>query len=912
MDGKINILLIEKRETIVEMFHTFFDDSHFQIIQHSNLEMFKEVMVNKTPCFIIVDWEMSVARNFMFKEIEASQSISQVPMFFFNVSDQIFNSKRLPNHSNITYLPKSLAKLKLFGKISAAMISKAFSTKDQPSSSSGHYECKLNLEDEMEFESVANSSMLAIFKLNRKGIVCNWNNGAEKIFQYVPTEIIGKSFATIVPKENLYKSKKIINDVIVNKREMHISRIGIRKDKTFVPILFTLSPIIKNDNVTGVYVFGKDISGEKRLTEELKNYRYALDKSGIVSVTDLEGKITYANANFCKVFKFSQEEILGKTHNIIKTDFHDKQFYSELWASISSGKIWKGEMQEKAKNGELFWMDTTVTPFIDEQGKPFKYIVLKNDITKRKYHEEELKKNILMEKSLKMKDEFLANMSHEIRTPLNVILGYSDLLLESSATTNQHKKISTIKKSGKLLLSIINDILDLSKLESGKIVLDNSPFELAKVFEDVRDMLTLEANAKELDFSLEIDPKLPKHVFGDATRTEQILVNVINNAVKFTKVGFVKTSVEVGQKKGDEISIVIKVSDSGIGIPEDKLNTIFESFTQTSRYITRQFGGTGLGLTIVKKLIDQLGGNIEVESELNKGSLFAITLPFKIASIGHLQRESSTVLTPVAQHNYESLDLNILLAEDNEYNQVLAVTRLNSWGCRVEVANNGLEAIEKLRNNNYDLILMDIQMPVMDGYEATKRIRREFDKSKSAIPILALTAHASNGDAIKAKKLGFNDYLFKPFNLPLIYSKLKEFGVNTNEIVPELLQEPNKARDFLSKELVDYSYIVSESLGHKTIIKNLIEAFISEFELFIKSANAAICINDWNAVHKAVHRISPSVSNFNIKSLKNPISNLYKISKSELDTSSYKGILTSVEVDFVAVKAHMKDKLINI
>lgn len=768
----------------------------------------------------------------------------------------------------------------------------------------------------MELTSIKHSTLIAIFKLDKNGIILDWNVGAEKIFQFKKDEICGELFTTIVPVESIADLEGIIKGVFKSSKETQFTKICQKKDGSCVTVSFTITPVKNENNFTeSVYIFASDTTGFKRLTEELKNYRYAIDKSAIVAMVNRDGNILNANANFFKSYEYKKEQIIGKPISLLRPKEYDNKTYESLWKTVESGKIWRGELLAKSSSGDERWMDTTITPFIDSRGIPFKYMTVLYDITKKKLLEEKDRLNILMDKSLKMKDEFLANMSHEIRTPLNVILGYADLLLESETSNEQYKQISTIKKSGKLLLSIINDILDLSKLESGKLVLDDTPFNLHELISSVKDMLGLEAVKKDLDFRVNIDTKVPKYVLGDATRIEQILVNIINNAIKFTKIGFVKVDVKLVSKALDVNQIMFKISDSGIGIPKDKIETIFESFTQTSRYITREFGGTGLGLTIVKKLINQLNGTLELDSIVNKGSDFHITIPFKLPNKSDLELNKVPVIAAQSNTALGELDLNILLVEDNEYNQILAKTRLNVWKCNVDIAPNGLEAIEKLRKNDYHLILMDIQMPIMNGYEATKRIRTEFSGYKKEIPIIALTAHASNSDAKRTKEIGFNDYLFKPYNLKLLYQTLEKYGslsIETSEAYGKFEKLEGELIKVKSSELIDFSYIEGEALGHTSILKMLIESFLREFEIFIENSQKACKNEDWNGVYKAIHKINPSIINFDLNNIKPLALELYENSKQQVNSESYIGIIDKMTNEFNKVRPIIQKKLLSL
>ena len=399
-----------------------------------------------------------------------------------------------------------------------------------------------------------------------------------------------------------------------------------------------------------------------------------------------------------------------------------------------------------------------------------------SDITIRKQTEQKLSENLsylvkvnkelaeakrVAEESVQIKEEFMANMSHEIRTPMNAIIGFTSLLLKSQLNEEQIKYLKSIKISGENLLVIINDILDFSKIEAGKMNINEVEYDFKKGLQDVIDIEKTIAKDKGLYLELEIGVDVPKVVIGDSVRINQILLNLISNSLKFTHEGGVKIKVENIGKEGYKELVSIICEDSGIGISQDKLATIFESFTQAKGDTTRKYGGTGLGLTIIKKLVVLMGGDISVESQEGKGSRFIVKLPLK-ASDEEIEEEDTIQL------DAEKVDLtgaNILLAEDNQMNQILAKRVIMSFGANPTVAENGKEAVECLRNSDYDVILMDIMMPEMDGLEATQVIRDEFDSPKKDIPILAMTAFVfTKGDDQKYLDAGMNDFILKPFN----------------------------------------------------------------------------------------------------------------------------------------------------
>ncbi|HTF80295.1 MAG TPA: response regulator, partial [Cytophagales bacterium] len=378
------------------------------------------------------------------------------------------------------------------------------------------------------------------------------------------------------------------------------------------------------------------------------------------------------------------------------------------------------------------------------------------DITQRKWYEEELiKARYMAEESMKIKEKFLANMSHEIRTPMNAIIGFTSLLLSSELTPQQEEFINGIRFSGENLLVIINDILDFSKIQSGKFLIEEIDFVLSDVLNPIMKIFAAKAYKKNIDFQIETDVSTP-YLIGDPVRLNQILNNLIDNAIKFTTSGYVKLSVKQLSNNDKDLTLEFKVIDTGIGIAEEKIDAIFESFTQASSDTTRMYGGTGLGLSIVKNIVEIQKGTIKATSTLGKGSAFTIILTYK----------KSSVVEKEASYEAEPMDLNgtkVLLLEDNQLNQIITKTVLTNVGCMVDIAENGIQGIEMLKESEYDIVLMDIQMPEMDGYETTKHIRTKLPAGISNIPIIAFTADALSTESAKCFAVGMNDYISKPF-----------------------------------------------------------------------------------------------------------------------------------------------------
>lgn len=487
----------------------------------------------------------------------------------------------------------------------------------------------------------------------------------------------------------------------------------------------------------------------------LRRYRELLDNYAIVGETDRNGKFRVVNDLYLSMFGYSREEVLGNTHSLVNSGVHPPEFWSNLWQTISQGRIWQGEICNRAKNGQLYWLRTVIAPTPDGTG----FMSLQHDITSLKQAEESLSQLLQQaEQATRAKSAFLANMSHEIRTPMNGVLGMSELLADTPLSPDQRDLVDTIRLSTRALLGVINDVLDFSKIEAGKLELEASLFPLTDVIHETLGLLRPACLQKGLQLHLYLEPGLPTWIESDAGKLRQVLLNLLSNAVKFTPPGGeIRLWACSPDTSDDRLLLDIRVEDTGIGIAPEMQQWIFQEFSQADSSTTRKYGGTGLGLSIAAGLVELLGGKLQLTSRLGQGATFFFRLPVRPACVPVEHEPGPTVLLP---------PLRILLAEDNVVNQKLAKRLLEKLGHRVVVACNGQQAIDCLANECFDVILMDLQMPVLDGEEATVRIRQREATSGSRTPIIAVTANATCGDRERCLSLGMDGYLSKPLEMP--------------------------------------------------------------------------------------------------------------------------------------------------
>lgn len=596
---------------------------------------------------------------------------------------------------------------------------------------------------------------------------------------------------------------------------------------------------------------------EKRAAElVIANYARSLIEASLDPLFTISpsGKITDANNASVKVTGVSREDLIG-------TDFFDyftepakaragyKQVFAKGFVADYPLTIRDHKFTDVLFNGSVYK---------DEQGEVLGVVVVARDITEQKRIENELKEAKLQsdkaasiaENAVKAKQQFLSNMSHEIRTPMNAIIGFTKVVLKTELNAKQKEYLTAIKLSGDALIVLINDILDLAKVDAGKMSFENIPFKLAASISAMVHVFETKIQEKNLRLVKEYDKRIPEVLEGDPVRLHQIILNLLSNAVKFTQQGNITISIKLLSEDKERVMTRFSVADTGIGITATKLERIFENFQQASSSTSRIYGGTGLGLAIVKQLVEKQGGTVWVESVVDEGSTFHFDLPFA--------KTNATVnfVAPVEDFDTDFKNIKVLVVEDIALNQLLMKTLLDDFGFERDIAENGRVAIEMLQKKSYDIILMDLQMPEMNGFDATEHIRNTLH---SRIPIIALTADVTTVDLAKCEAVGMDGYIAKPVDERLLYSKIINL---VQKPIPKAEEkaETKKLDTAERKKYTDLAYLIKRTKSNPQLMMEMISAYLEQTPPLVAMMRSSMLSKDWPALQSAVHKMIPSFS----------------------------------------------------
>ena len=621
--------------------------------------------------------------------------------------------------------------------------------------------------------AIVDASNDAIVGKSLDGVVTSWNAAAERLFGYTASEIVGQSDDKLLPPDGVTERSAVTARLLRGEAGSTYETRKFRKDGT--SIVASISTFAVKDDVGSVVGIGeivRDVTERRQSEAALQHLTQALHEHSIVTTIDVRGKITSVNDKFCEVTKYTREEVVGRNYRMVNSGHHPREFWQDLWTTIKAGRIWKGEICNQAKDGSLYWVESTIVPMRDESGTIVGFVSVRTDITERRRsaemlaqaareaearNEELARANAEAMAATRAKSVFLASISHEMRTPLNAIVGMADLLAESRLQAHQEDYVRRLARASGSLLALVNDVLDLTKIEADQLVIESVSFDLYALLDDVSELLAMRVQEKQLCFVVFVHPDVPQMVIGDQTRLRQVIINLAGNAVKFTRHGQVLIRVEPVVDAFDHIRIRFAVSDTGIGIPADKQARVFESFTQVDASTTRKYGGTGLGLSISKRLVELMGGVLTLVSAPGCGSTFSFDLALNAS------REAAPAQSPAVAR---LRDKTVLLVDHQETSLLATQTMLSQAGLHSVVVSDGVKALAYLDEVHRSgtmpsLVLLEQELPSMTGIALAGAIRARAEWAM--LPIVMFSAQRRPQFEARMRELCVTDHFTRPF-----------------------------------------------------------------------------------------------------------------------------------------------------
>lgn len=743
--------------------------------------------------------------------------------------------------------------------------------------------------NEAKYKVLVEDSDLTMLVINDEGIIEFANKNVEKLVGFDPKELIGFSLMEAAHRKFKDNVRHVLNSLKTTGSYNSTIELQIYTNHGNKWVSCRIFPVSKEEgepNEWQVVIWDFDEEKLHQLEiEALEKERLAqqhlvqsiLDNiPSAIFLKDTEGRYMLVNQKMEQMLQLPASKIIGNTDLQL---IGDKARYLEFKYSDDKVLIHKSTntFEDVVDYGEgkieYYWI--TKFPLLNDNGDVMHICGLATDITERKEGELKLiqaKKDA--EQARAAQESFLANMSHEIRTPMNGIIGMGNLLLSTEQNEEQKEFTENIQESARNLLAIINDLLDFSKIKSGKFMFESAPFKLRQTVKKTLYPLQFKAEEKLIKLNTFIDNAVPDVLLGDGLRLQQVMINLIGNAIKFTTKGAVNVNISAGEENAGYIDLQIEVSDTGIGIAENKLDYIFESFTQNNVNTSRKYGGTGLGLAIVKQLVELQQGHVWATSILGKGSTFTVIIPYRIGEEAHVAEVKANRIQ--STENEALLEgISVLVAEDNTINQKVVKNTLQKQGARVQIVNNGREAINILQLNDYDVILMDLQMPEVDGYKATKYIR---DVLRKETPILAMTADALKGEAEKCFDVGMTGFISKPFEPRDLYQQILQV---TSE--RQLLSEyPLQDMEDKKSSLVDLSFLFELSEMDPKFISDVLDIFLDTMPGGLDTLEDLLKQKtDWEAISKQAHFLKSSTSVVRVGDMFDKLHSIEKLAKEE-------------------------------
>lgn len=743
-------------------------------------------------------------------------------------------------------------------------------------------------EIEIKYKNLVENCGAGLLTTDLNGNITFINKRITSFTGFEPDEIIGKNYSSLVDTEwtNVI-NEKFKKQFLIRKSECCLEFPLRVKSGSIIWVEQTSVILSEEGEPKGFQCLVKDITDKKNVEEELKKieqqreeYQFRLQSildntPLIVFIKDLEGKYLLANKSYRDAFQLTKEQIIGKTDFDLVSEENARRYREIDEYVIREQK--NTEVEETIQlGGEMTNLLIVKFPLFDKDNNIYGIGGIASDITERYlYGMHLIESKSKAEMAEQLQEEFLANMSHEIRTPMNGIIGMTNILLNTSMTDEQKDFLKVIKKSSDNLLVLINDILDLSKIKAGKLRIEKIDFRLRETLEHSINTFRCLIKEKGLTLRISVDLDVPDSLTGDPHRLNQILNNLISNAIKFTVKGEINLEIKAIQQENKEVDLLFCVADTGIGIAKEKLKTIFETFSQAETETSRKFGGSGLGLSITKKLIELQKGSIDVSSTPGEGTTFTFHIKYAIANNTVAKQYGNVKQDTLKQDGLSGK--RILIVEDNEANQKVIYHMLHNAGIEPDLADNGKVAIQLLEDGfEYDLIIMDLQMPEMDGFETTVYIRQKLNLN---IPIIAMTASALRNEKIKCLEIGMNEYMNKPFVPSDLFRELRRFLLKSEEIETEETQVIAKNE---SKKLYSLNHLIE--MDDMDCLCEVLQLFLDSVPMIMVEIKEAIIEERWEDVYKKSHKVKSSIGILQMGKL------MSLISKVELDAKERKNL----------------------
>lgn len=759
-------------------------------------------------------------------------------------------------------------------------------------------------ESEQRFRQLVENASDSIYRCDYNGNFLYMNPVALQVTGYSTEDIQNLNIADIIHPDYKDSILRFYNEQFQKRIESSYLELPIlTKNQETIWFGQNVQMIMDGNYIIGFQGVARDIS-KRKMVEEALIKSEARNSALLNALPDIVFRLS-ASGRVLDYRPGKPRNILQNStvlHQYIQDFIHDNKTAQAIIEGIekaiatNEGQNIEFSTQDKDDQKELFFEARIVRSSTKEA------ICIVRDITERKEAEQQIiSARQDAENSSKAKEQFISVMSHEIRTPLNAVIGLANLLKDTNLNDEQLEYLNGIKYSGDNLLKIVNDILDYSKIESNKLQLEKTDFNLKELIRNSLKTSRISANKEQISVRLDIDDKIPDTLTGDPVRINQTINNLLSNAFKFTTSGEIAIELTLLEETKKHYNIHFVVQDSGIGISNDQIEGIFDSFTQAAPEITRKFGGTGLGLTITKQLIELHGGTITVESEPNKGTTFKFDILFDKSKEGASGKKEKPSVT-----NANLKGLSILVAEDNEMNQLVLSRYLAKWNIEYDIVNNGIGVLKKLEKHTYDMVFLDLEMPVMDGYTVLSHIRGDLNISKEELPVVAISASATTETVRRVKEMGANEFITKPIDPDEFLKKILNLTSNLKHLPNFLKEGTQQTETQLKFSLIDLTYLMESSLNDKAYVSKMIHMFLKNTPQYIKDLKKLYHEGDMEELRKTAHKFKASINIMGIKSAGKVIKKLEENIEESKGLDSLAPLISSIEFYSLASCAELE------